>query len=74
MEKKLDKLEGKIDALDDRLDKIEITLAKNTVSLIEHVKRTNLLEKRINSIPGKILTYVSLAGGIFTLLSKIKGL
>lgn len=71
MEKKLDKLESKIDKLDEKLDNIDRTLAINTTSLSEHMKRTALLEKHVNDLPKKALTYISILGGIITVLSKI---
>jgi hypothetical protein len=39
----------KLDKCDERLDKVDITLAKQQVILDEHVKRTNLLEEKVDA-------------------------
>ena len=43
----LNRIDGKLDKLDDRLDGQGNILAKQQVSLDEHVKRTNLLEAKL---------------------------
>ena len=48
--KNLDKLEGKLDKLDDRIDGISVTLAKQQVSLDEHIRRTDVLEKHVKDV------------------------
>jgi hypothetical protein len=44
----LSRIDGKLDKLDDRLDEQGKTLAKQQVVLEEHVKRSNLLEAKID--------------------------
>lgn len=39
---------GNLEKLDSRIDNIDITIAKQQVTLDEHVRRTNLLEKKVN--------------------------
>ncbi len=43
----LDKLDAKIDQIKEKHENLDVTMAVNTESLKEHVKRTNLLEKRL---------------------------
>jgi uncharacterized protein YaaN involved in tellurite resistance len=47
MEDKLGRILDKIDTIDSSLTEISVTLGKQEVSLSEHIKRTNLLEERI---------------------------
>lgn len=47
MDDKLDRVLNKIDNIDESLQDISITLAKQEVSLETHIKRTNLLEERV---------------------------
>ena len=54
------RLESKIDKIDDRLGSIDRTLAANTVSLVEHVRRTNILESKLEPIE----THVAMIQGI----------
>lgn len=44
---KLDKIEAKIDKIQDRLSSIDITLAAQHESLKTHIKRTDLLEMKL---------------------------
>jgi hypothetical protein len=58
MEKQLERLENKLDKMADDvveiklkmaddLTEIKLTMAKNTGGLLEHIKRTNILEKQV---------------------------
>lgn len=61
MEKILERIEAKVDRLDARADKQDMTLVRNTVTLEEHVRRTNLLEKNHERIETESKTnYVKL--------------
>ena len=42
--------EDKIDKIADDIGEIKVTLAVNTESLKEHIKRTNLLEKKVEPL------------------------
>lgn len=44
------RLEDKIDKMTDKIINIDVTLAKQSVILEEHVKRTNLLEEKMEPI------------------------
>jgi hypothetical protein len=44
------RIEDKIDKLHDSLTEVLIILERNTVSLQEHVKRTNLLQERVEHV------------------------
>lgn len=48
--KALDRIETKIDRLDERQDKADITLTAQHASLVEHVRRTNLLEAKLEPV------------------------
>lgn len=39
----------KLDKCDERLDKVDVTLGKQQVILDEHVRRTNLIEEKIDA-------------------------
>lgn len=78
----LDKMDIKIDKLDTRLDSIDVTLGRQHESLIEHMRRTALLEQQIEPIKkhvaqvsgvfkfiGFIGVVAGIAEGIFTILS-----
>lgn len=57
----MDRLEGKIDTIQNHLGSIDVTLAKQSVILEEHVKRTNLLEKKIEPIESHVKLLKSIA-------------
>ena len=44
------RLEDKIDKITDKIANIDVTLGKQSVILEEHVKRTNLLEEKLEPI------------------------
>lgn len=44
----LNRIDGKLDKLDDRMDSMNGTLTKQQGSLDEHIKRSNLLEMKID--------------------------
>jgi archaellum component FlaC len=65
--KVLEKLEKKIDTLDVHLDGIKVILAKQQVGLDHHIKRTDLLEKRVEQVSSDlkpVSTHVAVMGGI----------
>ena len=51
---KLDKLDTKMDKLDDRLDSSEKIAVKQEANLDEHMRRSDLLEKRQDKLRGDI--------------------
>lgn len=76
----MDKLHEKIDKIHDRLGAIDITLARNTDSLVEHVRRTELLEdslkpiqKHVSHAEGalKLVGFLSILAGITLAIFKI---
>lgn len=48
-------IEQKIDKIDERMDNIALTLARNTESLEIHIKRTNLLESKVEIIDKHVI-------------------
>jgi predicted oxidoreductase len=51
----LTRIDGKLDKLDDRMDGMSTTLVKQQDILDEHVKRSNLLEQKIDLETKKIV-------------------
>lgn len=80
----LDIILSKFDKLDERLDRFEqnqseanITLAKQEVSLSEHIKRTNLLEKKLEPVERHVQVINAILkaiGGIAVVITIISGL
>lgn len=58
------RVEEKIDQIQRDVSEIKVTLAVNTASLQTHIKRTDLLETKVESTWGKALTIVSLIAGL----------
>ncbi len=50
MEHRFDRLEEKIDSINEKLNKNNEILAINTFQLTEHIKRTALLENRVDPL------------------------
>lgn len=76
----LEHLLNKIDNIDSRIDNIDKTMAVNTASLEEHVKRTNILEKKLEPVEdhvklmnavAKLIALTSTVLGVLKLLSVI---
>ena len=77
------RLENKIDIIADKIASIDTTLAKQSIILDEHVRRTNLLEgkvdpieKHVHMIQGalKLIGMVAIFIGILEALMKMIGL
>lgn len=79
-EKRSIRIENKIDGLGDRLASIESTLAAQHESLVYHIKRTDLLEAKVDQVESfkdkfagslKLISLVAMIAGIvegFTVL------
>ncbi len=52
-DKRLERIEIKIDDLGDHLASIDTTLGAQHVSLREHIKRSDMLERRVDDIEKK---------------------
>jgi hypothetical protein len=63
-DKRLERIEDKIDKLSDKLADTNVILGKQHVSLSEHIRRTNLLEKQM----APIATHVNYVQGALKLL------
>ena len=70
---RLERIENKLDKVVDGIGVINVTLARNTSSLEEHVKRTNMLEEKINPV---WLSFKSVGFfiGALTIISTIVGI
>lgn len=54
IETKFDKIEVKIDAIESHANSINETLIRNTISLEEHIRRTALLEQKIEPLESHV--------------------
>lgn len=70
MKDELQYIRAKVDRLDERLDSIDKTLTVNTTSLVEHVKRTNLLEQDMRPIKAHV-ALVNAAAKVLSVLFSI---
>ena len=82
LEAKFDKIEEKIDLVENHLDSINVTLVRNTSSLEEHIRRTELLEKKLEPIEihvtqmqgaFKFIGVVAVVAGLVLTLMQIYG-
>lgn len=67
----------KLDEMDKRIDSIDITLAKQHISLEEHIKRTNLLETKLEPVEDHVKAVnavLKFAGGIAILLAAFESI
>lgn len=78
---KLDKLDIKIDKIQEKLSSIDVTLAAQHESLKIHIKRTDLLEKKLAPVEThviavhsllKLVGFISIIVGIIEGVFKIK--
>lgn len=61
----------KLERLVDDVTEVRVTLAKNTESLEHHVRRTDLLEKRVDGLWLRVLTVVGGLVGIAAGIARI---
>lgn len=67
----------KLDKLDTRIDNIDITLAKQHLSLEEHIKRSNMLEAKLEPVEkhvNSVNAVLKFAGGIAILLAAFESI
>lgn len=76
------RLEDKVDVVVEKIGEINVTLAKQSVILEEHVKRTNLLETKIEPIEKhvimvhgilKFIGLLAVIAGIMEVILKVMG-
>lgn len=73
----LERVLDKLDKLDDRLDKLDLTLVRNTISLEEHSRRCDLLEKDLKPVKKHVLiieTSFKLIGALSVVIAIVAGL
>lgn len=68
---RMDKQDSKLEEITQQISEITVTMAVNTESLKQHMKRSDLLEAQVNNLPQKVLIFISIIGGIITILSKV---
>ena len=76
MKDQLDRLEDKIDKISDRMNSVDVTLAKQSVILEEHVKRSTMLESRMEPVERHVSMVkgaAKLLAGLGTLAGLLKG-
>ncbi len=66
--------DAKLEKIEAHLSRIDVTLAKNTVSLEEHIRRTEQIEKRLDGLPAKALTLLTLLSGFLVLAKQFLSL
>jgi hypothetical protein len=81
---KFDKIEMKLDGISDDITEIKVIMARNTMSLEEHIKRTNILEEKLEPVEAHVLKVegatqfvlitVKILGGIVAAMSIIGAL
>ncbi len=80
MDSKLNKIETKIDTISSKMHSIDITLERNTASLEEHVRRTNILETKVEHVDShvkmmngalKLIGILALVAGLLKTLNLI---
>jgi hypothetical protein len=69
MEEKLGRIEQKLDTVLEDVAHIKVLDAVQNAQLAEHMRRSDALERKVDSIWQKALTIVSLLGGL-TVLGK----
>lgn len=69
-DKRLERIEVKLDDISDHLSSIDVTLGKQHISLKEHIRRTELLEKDVAPIK-KHVSRVEGAAKLIALLSAL---
>lgn len=66
-------IRAKVDRMDERLDSIDKTLTLNTQSLVEHVKRTNILEQKLEPVERHVALVNATAKVLSVLFSILLG-
>lgn len=85
-DQRLDRIEGKLDKISTRMGNIDVTLAAQHVSLKEHMRRSDLLEAKLQPIErqkymidgmlklvGMLAVIVGIAEGIAAVLTYLHG-
>lgn len=67
----MQRVEEKIDCTNAHLGRLEIILERNTVSLEHHIKRTDILEARVDSVLPKILWSLSIVSAVVVLAKQL---
>ena len=75
-------IDAKVDKLDERLDDVDKTLIRQHASLEEHIRRTDLLEKKLEPVEDhvkqvqggvKLIGFLSLGLGVVVTIMKLLG-
>lgn len=66
-------IEHKVDLMDGRIDKIDVILARQEILLAEHIKRSNMLEAKLEPVEVhvNVMNGILKGLGIFSLLTGI---
>lgn len=66
----MERLEEKLDKIVEQIAEINVTMARNTASLDEHIRRTNMLEEKLEPVE----KHVIMVNGAAKLLMGLLGL
>jgi hypothetical protein len=72
-----DRIDAKLDKISDHIANIDVTLAKQEVSLHEHIRRTTLLEQKIEPVEKHVLMIngaLKFAGIVAVFIGIIEGI
>jgi chromosome segregation ATPase len=70
----IERIEQKLDWLEETLGEIRAELGVYNSQLKDHIRRTEILEKKHEGLPGRLLQYVSIAGGMVALAKVLTSL
>jgi tetrahydromethanopterin S-methyltransferase subunit G len=84
LKERMDRIEDKVDGVRDYCTSIDKTLVRNTADIAEHIRRTHLLEERVEQVAkdtSKVKSHVNRVNGIIwfvgfvgTILGVLRGL
>lgn len=63
----MDRFDEKLDKIVEQIIEINMTMAKNTASLDEHIRRTNILEEKLEPVEKHVLMVNSITKFLITL-------
>lgn len=65
------RIETKLDRIEAQVSEIRETMGTATASLQYHIKRTDLLEAKVDSLGHRALMYLSIVGGLITTMMSL---
>jgi len=65
----MERLEEKLDKIVEQIAEINVTMARNTASLDEHIRRTNMLEEKLEPVEKHVLMVNSITKFVITMIT-----